>query len=157
MVGYWQDRAQRQQKSVVTEGFSLNPPFPSLASHFQGCLEPGLMPGLRKGQNCHWPHREWGTCAEEGPGWHLGLLVLYSMLAMKHIPLFLLLGLVTPQALTHNGLISFILFLVKRIHEKKANEKQDMSNYLKRWLTKSPETPEIRSTIPVFKHWLRTY
>lgn len=51
----------------------------------------------------------------------------------------------------------FYSFPIKVHPEKNTDEKQDMSNYLKRWFTKSAETPQIRSIIPVFKHWLRTY
>lgn len=154
MVGYWQDRAQRQQKSVVIEAFSLNLPFPSLASHFQGYLEQGLMPGLRGGQNLCWSHREWGMGAEEEVGWHLELPVLYTVLTMEHIPSLW----VSRFSSSHSSWsYLFYPFPIKCIHEKKATEKPDMRNYLKRWFTKSPETPQIRSVIPLFKHWLRTH
>lgn len=120
MVGYWQDRAQKQRKSVVTEACSWNPPFASLASHFQGCLGQGLMLVLREGQSHPWSHSKWGSCAEEAAGWQRGIPILYRALTLKNVPLCLLFGLIAPQALTRDGLISFILSQLKCIHEKKS-------------------------------------
>lgn len=160
MIGSWPVTAQRQQKSVMTEAFSWNPPCPSPASHFQGCLGQGSMPLLRKGQNPRWSHGEWGRCAEEVVGRWLGWLVLYSALTTKNVPLFLLFGFVAPRALAALSPAMALFLLFHPYWSAPMRKKLIESN---RWETTwkgdspNPRALQIKCTILVVKHWLRTY